>query len=391
VGAVFRGAMRRDTAEVSARVQRKLQTHADLAERVRLFLVNDPTATGGDPSDADWDEDPLEGTEPVFLALPAGMQPLAPAAEEVAEGGDASRSARDALPPLAFALLAGCTSLYFGFECYANSAGGSSFANAAPLAGYLLGLQALHEASHVVAAQRHNLHVRPALLVASLPVGCFGGHTPLASYPANRSALFDFAAAGPLVGGVCSAVVAIAGLLLTAGASDQAIALMPTLPYETLHASFLVSLLTELALGPPSATASATELSLHPLAIAGFVGILSNAVALIPCGRLDGGRLAMAVFGRRAAAALGGLSLVILGVATLLSDEMSLLAFWPLIIVLLFRQAEVPCIDEVSEVDDARSRMLLPIFALAILVLLPAPHADPLADFDIEVLQTFLS
>ena len=82
----------------------------------------------------------------------------------------------------------------------------------------------------------------------------------------------------------------------------------------------------EAALGAPSAAASAlgdsssSAIALHPLALAGFTGVLSNALALLPIGRLDGGRAATAAFGRRPAAALGGLTIFALGLCVFFSD-----------------------------------------------------------------------
>uniref|UniRef100_A0A7S3EZP4 Uncharacterized protein n=1 Tax=Haptolina ericina TaxID=156174 RepID=A0A7S3EZP4_9EUKA len=192
-----------------------------------------------------------------------------------------------------------------------------------------------------------------------------------------------------MVGGACSVAAVVGGLALTSMAPDEAVASMPALSYETLHQSFLFSLLNELALGPPSGLASATEVHLHPLAIVGFTGLISNAVALLPCGRLDGGRLAVAAYGRRPAAALSGLCLVVLGLATLVSDEPQFLSFWALVVMLLFRQPEVPCINEVSPLDDARSRLLLPLLACSLLVLLPAPHFVP-EYFDQDALRSMV-
>ena len=220
----------------------------------------------------------------------------------------------------------------------------------------------------------------------SLVLGCFGSHTPLASHPANRTALFDVSLAGPATGAVGSLAVAVVGLALTATATPQAVELMPSLPFELLHGSLLASLLTEAALGPPSATASANLLHLHPLAIAGLAGLVTNAVSVLPCGRTDGGRLAMAHFGRRGAAALGGFTLLLLGTGGLFADDSHFAVGWALILVLLLRQPEMPSVDEVTPLDEERSRLLLPLALLVLATLCPAPHAA--ADgFSQEVLQ----
>jgi hypothetical protein len=83
------------------------------------------------------------------------------------------------------------------------------------------------------------------------------------------------------------------GLSLTAVANfNDVAALFPALPTDLLRSSALGGGLIELFLGKSalvsnSATAIASGYSvvpLHPIAIAGFVGLLSNALALLPIG-----------------------------------------------------------------------------------------------------------
>ncbi|CAN0460006.1 unnamed protein product, partial [Laminaria digitata] len=50
-------------------------------------------------------------------------------------------------------------------------------------------------------------------------LGLFGAITPLLSFPKNRKQYFDVAAAGPLLGTVCSLAVFIAGIVFTGMAS----------------------------------------------------------------------------------------------------------------------------------------------------------------------------
>jgi len=205
-----------------------------------------------------------------------------------------------------------------------------------------------HEAGHFFGARRHQLSLRPPLLLPSSSLGCLGGHSRLASYPTNRTALYDYAILGPLAGGAAS--LACFGVGLSLPAISPSLAALPQLPLSTLHLSLGASLLTELVLGAPSAADAASSIApcipLHPLAIAGLAGILSNALACLPVGRLDGGRAAIAAYGRRSAAALGGASLLLLGLAALISDEPSLaLPAWAALCFPLFRQV---CISAVS-------------------------------------------
>ena len=376
-GVLFRGNLRRDAAVVSATVQARLRQAPELASKLRLFLLSDPgraeVSDAAEGLDGSYDldlEDPL-ALEPVFLALPAEMRPDA-----------ATGSRRTWLAPAATTVLTAGVTILWAAHVYAGTPaiGADNSLDlevAGPLITAVLGLQGIHEIGHLFGAARHGLQVQPFLLLPSTTLGCAGGHAPLASFPENRTALFDFAIAGPLCGLVASACFLGAGLLLTAVAPETVAASFPHLPMPTLHCSLLGSLAVEAALGTPDPTMDQTMVVLHPYALAGFAGLVSNALSLVPIGRLDGGRAATAVFGRRPGAALGGLTCFGLGFICIFSDQPELLSFWAFTSILLFRQAEVPCVDEVSEPSPACGRLLTVLFGLVFLVLCPAPGSGP--------------
>ena len=62
--------------------------------------------------------------------------------------------------------------------------------------------------------------------------------------------------------------------------------------------SILYALLKRLVRGRGCPTASATS-SLHPMAYAGWAGLLVTMINLLPIGQLDGGHIATAYFGNR--------------------------------------------------------------------------------------------
>jgi hypothetical protein len=54
----------------------------------------------------------------------------------------------------------------------------------------------------------------------------------------------------------------------------------------------------------------------------------------------------------------------------------------------LFRQGEVPCLDELSPIDERRTNGLTTVLVLAALVLCPAPGTDAAAgEFTRQVLE----
>lgn len=98
--------------------------------------------------------------------------------------------------------------------------------------------------------------------------------------------MFDFALAGPVAGIVVSLVLLLNGLDLTASMALGT--QLPVLPVDLLRASSLGGGLVEYFLGHTAILPDqgpAAILPLHPYAIAGFMGLITNALALLPLGR----------------------------------------------------------------------------------------------------------
>jgi hypothetical protein len=94
--------------------------------------------------------------------------------------------------------------------------------------------------------------------------------------------MFDFAIAGPFFGLLASFAFFITGLTITSSSAD--LSLFPAVPVYMLKASAVCGGLTEFYLGNGILEVGPT-LPLHPYAISGAVGILANALALLPLGR----------------------------------------------------------------------------------------------------------
>lgn len=104
--------------------------------------------------------------------------------------------------------------------------------------------------------------------------------------------MFDYAIAGPVAGMVTSILAIAVGCQLTAVASDAS--LFPALPLEILRQSTLGGGVIEWVLGdnalslPKAAigTAAVTGMTipLHPVAIAGYISLIVNALAMLPIG-----------------------------------------------------------------------------------------------------------
>jgi hypothetical protein len=121
-----------------------------------------------------------------------------------------------------------------------------------------------------------------------LQTGLFGTVTPLGSHPRTRAALFDVGFSGPAAGALASLATLAAGLTLSAaGPTPDEILSWPVIPVALLKSSSLVA---ALAIGIDPDAAQGVTATVHPLVLAGYVGVVVNALNLLPLGRTDGGR-----------------------------------------------------------------------------------------------------
>lgn len=98
--------------------------------------------------------------------------------------------------------------------------------------------------------------------------------------------MFDFGVAGPVFGMITSITFLVSGLTITAGLDFTQTSSLPVLPSDLLLTSALGGGLIESFLGRGALIQGESQgyLPLHPYAIAGFLGILTNALALLPLG-----------------------------------------------------------------------------------------------------------
>ena len=153
-----------------------------------------------------------------------------------------------------------------------------------------------HEMGHYLVSRRHKLSVTLPYFIPAPPipfiVGTFGAFIRIKSPIEDKRALLDVGCAGPLAG----VLVTIPVLLL--GLSLSPIQVVP--PGAETEAGFvlgeplLFQLLSLMVFGP---LPDNYHVLLHPIAFAGWIGLLVTALNLIPVGQLDGGHVAYALFG----------------------------------------------------------------------------------------------
>jgi membrane-associated protease RseP (regulator of RpoE activity) len=252
----------------------------------------------------------------------------------------------------------------------------------------ILGILLVHEMAHYLLARRHGVDASlPYFIPVPFGIGTLGAIIRMRSRIPSRAAALDIGASGPIAGfavaiplllwGLAHSEVRAAGEALAQAPVAPAPAAMlwrvlhgePALPAASAFTTFGDSLALQaaqfLALGPLPA---GSEVIIHPVGFAAWVGLLVTALNLLPIGQLDGGHVAYALLGPRRAVAAGRLaSFGLLAAGFFLS--WSWLVWWALTrFVVGF--GHPPARDEGPL---GGGRVLLALLALAVLVVTFVP------------------
>ncbi len=238
---------------------------------------------------------------------------------------------------------------------------------------YSLGLMTIlgiHELGHYLTARFYKIRATlPYFIPMPFFLGTFGAFIQMRSPIPNRKALFDVSVMGPLAGFIVTLPVLIWGLVHSdiVPLNEKTGLLNP----DALNPkySILLALLSKLALG--SALTAKSAIDLHPLAIAGFLGLIVTALNLMPVGQLDGGHIVHAMFGQRTAMLIGQISRLLLLLLSLVQAEFFLWA----IILLFIPLIDEPALNDVTELDNKRDVLGLLAMALLLIIVLPLPQA----------------
>ncbi|NLV74213.1 MAG: site-2 protease family protein [Chloroflexi bacterium] len=238
-----------------------------------------------------------------------------------------------------------------------------SLAHALTFAGGLLGILLTHEFGHFLMARRLSMPVSwPYLIPFPLsPFGTLGAIIRMRGIPRNRRELVLIGVAGPLAGLVVAIPVLLTGLMLSS------VETLPASGYILEGNSLLYTLAKLLVFGRwlPSA---GSDVMLHPLAFAGWAGLLVTAMNLLPSGQLDGGHIAYGLLGRTSrylAWAVWGI-LVVLGIWW---------RGWWLWVVLLFltgRRYPAP-LDEITTLTAPLRWLAIVMLIIFVLTFTPLP------------------
>ncbi len=258
-----------------------------------------------------------------------------------------------------------------------------------PFALALLSILVAHEFGHYFAGRYHKTDVSLPFFIP-LPfslLGTMGAFINMRELPKNKRTLFDIGIAGPLAGLVVSIPVLLIGLSLSntsiiepaPGGFIEGNSILYLLakfvvfgqllpaPVDYNGLSPLLYWLAYIFTGQPIPYGG-LDVMIHPVALAGWAGLLVTALNLIPAGQLDGGHIVYALFGKRVRGTLPFV-LLLLGVLGIFWSGWWL---WAGLLFFLGR-AHSETLDEITDLDPRRRIIAWLMVLVFILVFTPVP------------------
>jgi membrane-associated protease RseP (regulator of RpoE activity) len=233
-----------------------------------------------------------------------------------------------------------------------------------------------HEMGHFVLARRHGMDVSPPYFIPIPPVvsliGTFGAFIRLRSPLLNRAVLLDMGAAGPLVGFLLSLPAVVVGLMLSGRVQGMPAEVTASIGFVVDNEYLIMGeSLAFMALRWMTPMGGPGFVDLHPLAMAGWMGLFFTAMNLIPVGQLDGGHV-MYALSRRAHRVAGVLTLAfLLGMATQWVGWL----VWAVLILLVGRGriAHPPVFDPDFRLNGPRRAVAWACIVIFVLTFVPVP------------------
>lgn len=235
-----------------------------------------------------------------------------------------------------------------------------------PFAVTLLSILGTHEFGHYFTARSYGASVSLPYFIPAPPpfiFGTLGAIIKMRSPARDRNSLFDIAVAGPLAG----LVVAIPALLVGLSWS-RVVTVPPGFGGLVFGDSLLMRFLVYLTFGPLPADA---DVLIHPVGLAGWVGLFVTALNLFPVGQLDGGRIAYALFGvhHRKVSLATFLALLVLGAVT---QSMNWIV-WAGLLFFLIGFHHSPPLNDITPLSAGRRLLGFGCLVLLVLLIPPVP------------------
>ncbi len=230
----------------------------------------------------------------------------------------------------------------------------------------VLAILGTHEMGHKIAATMHNVKATfPYFIPFPNLLGTLGAVIRVKSPIPTRNAAIDLGVSGPLAGILVAIPVTIIGLRLSPVVPAS---LVPSSGKGLYLGTNLFFTILERVILDGKIAGNDYVVFLHPVAIAGWVGILVTFLNLIPAAQLDGGHIARAFMNERLHRYFTmGIGLTLILMSYLWTGWM----IWGLLVLFMGSAGNPGALDEVSPISWSRKG--LAILALIIFVLTATP------------------
>lgn len=232
----------------------------------------------------------------------------------------------------------------------------------------LLSILLAHELGHYVAARREGVAVSYPLFIPApiFLLGTMGAFISIKEPVPNRRALLAIAIAGPLTG------LAVAIPVLFIGLNLSEVRPIVPMPGSFTEGNSLLYAAIKIIVFGRFLPSNGEDVYLHPVALAGWAGLLVTGLNLLPAGQLDGGHIFFALFGPRAARIMSMIvAVVLLGMGFLWSGWF----LWAVIVALLGQQRST-LLNEVSPLRGPWRLLAVLGIVVFILVFTPRPITE---------------
>ncbi len=231
----------------------------------------------------------------------------------------------------------------------------------------LLFILGAHEFGHYWASKKNDVQSTLPYFIPAPPIfiaGTFGAFIQIKQRIPNRRILMEIGAAGPIAGFVVALPMLILGLHLSSVSPSIGIGGI------SFGSSFLLKLCSKTILGVDPSSPY-VNIHLHPIAFAGWIGMLVTALNLMPVGQLDGGHIIYAIFPEKHSA-IGKLFFLVL---------FPLGYFWPgwifwAVMIALMGFKTAPLGEDVGELDLFHKIIGFSTMVIFLLTFIPIPFSE---------------
>ena len=149
-----------------------------------------------------------------------------------------------------------------------------------------------HEFGHYWASKRNNVNATLPYFIPAPPIfiaGTFGAFIQIKQRIPNRRVLMEIGASGPIAGFIVALPALILGLQLST------VSPLTGMGGINFGSSIILNVCSKLILGVDPSSPY-INIHLHPIAFAGWIGMMVTALNLMPVGQLDGGHIIFSFF-----------------------------------------------------------------------------------------------